>query len=188
MKTPTRTLFMLFFACTLFSACNSNDDTPTITPPAEEMTLYQKLGGSTMVADPANEGAMIEQGRLGLRSVVDSTIFVIAGDDRLIPYFEALLAEVGNGDLTGFAALSMSLTDFFAAATGSENITYNGLNMVDAHDPNINPRMALPADDQAFDAFIEDVVEGAVQNSVPEEIILEVGALIETLRGAVVQA
>lgn len=188
MKTLTKTLFALFIAGTLFTACNSDDDSPTTTPPADEMTLYEKLGGSTMVADPENEGAMIEQGRLGLRSVVDSTIFVIAGDDRLQPYFEALLAEVGAGELTGFAALSMSLTDFFAAASGSENITYNGLNMVDAHDPNINPRMALPADDEAFDAFIEDVVEGAVQNSVPEEIILEVGALIETLRDAVVQA
>lgn len=189
MKTLSRTFFAFTVGIALFTACGNDDDNGgTTTPPAEEMTLYQKLGGSTEVADPANEGALIEQGRLGLRSVVDSTIFVIAGDDRLTPYFEALLTEVGDNDLTGFAALSMSLTDFFAAATGSENISYSGLNMVDAHDPSVNPRMGLPADDAAFDAFIEDVVEGAVQNQVPEEIILELGELMETLRGAVVQA
>ncbi|MFN2422209.1 MAG: hypothetical protein ABR572_00390 [Cryomorphaceae bacterium] len=93
---------------------------------------------------------------------MDSTIFVIAGDDRLTPYFKVLLTEVGAGDLTGFAALSMSLTDFFALAIGSENFTYDGLNMVDAHDPNINSRMALSAGDEAFDAFVEDVVDGAI--------------------------
>jgi len=34
--------------------------------------------------------------------------------------------------------------------------------MVDAHDPNINSRMALSAGDEAFDAFVEDVVDGAI--------------------------
>ncbi len=167
------------------TACDSDDENADTTPPAP--TLYEKLGGAEMVADPNNPGAMIEAGRLGLRSVVDSTIFVIAGDDRLIPYFEVLLTEVGAGDLTGFAALSEDLTDFFSVATGATSYTYDGLDMVSAHDPSINPRMALPADDEAFDAFIDDVVAGAMQNGVPIELITEVGALIETLREAVVQ-
>src|ERR1044071_1495224 len=81
--------------------CNKDDD-PAPAPPAPPApTLYERLGGTTMVDDPAAPGTMIEQGYLGLRSVVDSTIFVIAGDPQLQPYFAVLLTEVGNNDLTG---------------------------------------------------------------------------------------
>ena len=119
--------------------------------------------------------------------MVDSTIFVIAGDAELQPYFTTLLGEVGNGDLSGFAALSENLTDFFCEAAGSENDTYTGMNMVDAHDPAKNSRMEMKADDAAYDAFVADVVTGAQQNDVPNDIIQEVGELLETLRGDVVQ-
>lgn len=169
------------------SACDKDDDDMKDKTPDPEPTLYQKVGGTQMVSDPANSGMMIEQGRLSLRAVVDSTIFVIAGDPKLQPYFPVLLGEVGSGDLSGFSALSKSLTDFFCVATGAENFNYSGMSMVDAHDPAKNSRMAMKSDDAAFDAFIADVVAGAKQNSVPDEIIGEVGALIETLRGDVVQ-
>lgn len=171
----------LFAVLLLITACKKDDDTVV------EPTLYEKLGGTTMVADPANPGQMIEQGRLGLRSVVDSTIFVIAADPELSPFFATLLAEVGNGNLSNLALLSKNLTDFFSVATGAENYTYNGMDMKAAHDPAQNPRMAMKADDADFDQFIADVVTGATQNSVPNELIQEVGALIETLRADVVQ-
>ncbi len=153
-------------------------------------TIYQRVGGTTMVSDPNNPGSMIEQGRLSLRSVVDSTIFVIAGDPVLQPYFTTLLTEVGSGDLSGFVALSEGLTDFFCVATGSENPAhaYTGLNMVDAHNPSVNGRMSLAADNAAFDQFIVDVVAGANQNGVTDPLLLgDIGALLETLRGDVVQ-
>jgi hypothetical protein len=177
---------MLAIVALLFAACEKDDDDnkTTATP---EPTLYERLGGETMVEDPVNPGMMIEQGRLGLRSVVDSTIFVIAGDDRLQPYFATLLAEVGNNDLTGFQMLSKDLTDFFCVATGSENYEYSGMDMVSAHDPDQNNRMALKADNASYDAFIEDVVIGAQQNGVPNDIIVEVGELLETLRDPIVQ-
>ncbi|GJM34676.1 MAG: hypothetical protein DHS20C18_36770 [Saprospiraceae bacterium] len=165
-----------------FSACNNDDDSPDPEP-----TLYEKLGGTTMVSDPANPGQMIEQGRLGLRSVVDSTIFVIAADPNLSPFFATLLMEVGNGNLSNLAILSKNLTDFFTVASGAENYSYNGLNMKDAHDPATNPRMASKSNNTDFDNFIGAVVTGATQNNVPTELITEVGALIETLRGDVVQ-
>ncbi len=184
----TRILTCLLMAGTLFFAsCEKDDDDNKMTTPTPEPTLYEQLGGETMVDDPVNPGTMIEQGRLGLRSVVDSTIFVIAGDNRLQPYFTTLLAEVGNNDLTGFQMLSKSLTDFFCVATGAENFEYNGMDMVSAHDPSQNSRMALKADDAAFDAFIEDVVVGAQQNGVPNDIIVDVGELLETLRDPIVQ-
>ncbi len=178
------TLLALFATAFAFTSCDKDDETTTA--PAEP-TLYERLGGAEMVDDPANQGQMIEAGRLALRGVVDSSIFVIAGDTALQPYFGTLLGEVGSGDLSGFSALSKNLTDFFAAAAGSENFTYSGLNMVDAHDPSKNSRMAMAADDAAFDAFIADVVVGANQNNVPDDILGEVGALIESLRGDVVQ-
>ena len=130
---------------------------------------------------------MIEQGRLSLRSVVDSSIFVIAADPNLQPYFAPLLAEVTAGNTTNLGLLSRSLTDFFVVATGSKTGTYTGLNMRDAHDPAKNPRMALKADNKAYDDFIAAVVKGAQQNDVPNNIIQEVGVLLESLRGTVVQ-
>jgi hypothetical protein len=187
MKNSRILLAMMAIATALsFTACDDDDDNDDM-PAAMEPTLYQKLGGEAMVDDPANPGTMIEAGRLGLRSVVDSSIFVIAADPVLSPYFETLLMEVSDGNTTGFAALSLSLTDFFSVATGAENFEYNGLNMVDAHDPAVNPRMAQPSTDMAFDAFIAAVGQGAEQNNVPEELIGEVAALIETLREPVVQ-
>ncbi|TXB68413.1 globin family protein [Phaeodactylibacter luteus] len=174
-------LFLLGFAClTTFVACDDDEGM------MDEPTLYERLGGTEMVSDPAT-GGMIEAGRLGLRSVVDSTIFVIAADPELQPYFASLLMEVGNGNLTNLAVLSESLTDFFCVATGAENFTYDGMDMVSAHDPAQNPRMALKADNASYDAFINAVVAGANQNSVPEALIMEVGALLETLRADVVQ-
>lgn len=153
-----------------------------------ELTLYQRLGGTEMVDDPANSGTMIETGYLNLRSVVDSAIFVIAADPVLQPYFQTLLTEVGNGDLTGFSALSMGLTNFFAEATGSENFTYNGLDMVAAHDPAQNPRMNGKSDDAAYDAFIAAVGTALQQNNVTDQALInDLVALLETLREPIVQ-
>lgn len=176
--------------CTLFflsAIIGCSDDEPEMEMEVDD-SLYGQLGGTTLVEDPNSPGTQIEQGRLNLRAVVDSTIFVIAADQRLSPYFEALLSEVNNGNTSGFAALSSGLTDFFAEATGSENFSYSGLNMVDAHDPSVNSRMAFAADDAAMDAFIEDVVEGAARNGVTDNaIIAPIGELLESLRSDVVQ-
>lgn len=180
-------VLMLIGSITFLSACEDDDKDDDMKKPDPTPTLYEKVGGTEMVEDPANQGMMIEKGRLSLRAVVDSSIFVIAGDAELQPYFTTLLGEVGSGDLSGFAALSENLTDFFCEATGSENYPYSGMNMVDAHDPAKNSRMEMKADNASYDAFIADVVVGAQQNSVPNEIIQEVGALLETLRDDVVQ-
>lgn len=180
-----RTLFLGLFISALsigFVSCDKDDDE---TPEPAAPTLYSKLGGSTMVTDP--NGGMIEQGRLGLRSVVDSTIFVIAGDENLSPYFEQLLTEFTNGNATNVAILSKNLTDFFCVATGAENFTYSGTDMVTAHDPAQNPRMKMKTDDADFTNFIGAVGTGATQVGVPAELIGEVAALIETLRSDVVQ-
>ncbi len=176
---------ILLVSSIAFTSCKEDEKTVTPTTP----TLYEKLGGTTMVADPANPSQMIEKGRLGLRSVVDSTIFIIAGDNQLNPYFEVLLSEVGSGNLTGFTALSKNLTDFFCVATGAKNFTYNGIaSMVAAHDPAQNNRMAMKADNASYDRFIADVVAGAAQNGVTDQaIVSELGTILESLRTTIVQ-
>lgn len=166
---------------TMMPSCKKDDKTPA------KMTLYDSLGGTVKVTDPANAGQMIEKGRLGLRSVVDSAIFVIAGDNKLNGFFTVLLAEVGNNNLTGFTALSKNLTDFFAVATGAKNYSYSGKNMVDAHNPATNSRMNGKAANADFDQFIADVVIAAKKNGLSDQLIGQVGVVINSVRGAVVQ-
>lgn len=167
-------------------SCKEEEKKDEMEEPA--LTLYDRVGGTAMVSDPVN-GGEIQQGRLTLRSVVDSAIFVIAADTRLQPYFTTLLGEVGNGDLSGFAALSESLTDFFVVATSEEQEgQYTGLNMVDAHNPDVNSRMDGRADDAAMDAFIEDVGVSLGKNGVSDqELIGDLVDLLESVRSAVVQ-
>jgi len=160
---------------------DKNTETPT------KMTLYDSLGGTTMVSDPANAGMMIEKGRLGLRSVVDSAIFVIAGDSKLNGFFTVLLAEVTSGNTSGFQALSKNLTDFFCVATGAKNFKYGGKSMVAAHDPAQNARMNGKAANADFDEFIVDLVVAAKKNGLSDQLIGQVGKLVETVRPAVVQ-
>jgi len=73
---------LCFLSAAVMPACKEDDE-----PMVVEPTLYDTLGGTALVADPANPGMMIEKGRLGIRSVVDSTIFVIAGDSRINGFF-----------------------------------------------------------------------------------------------------
>ncbi len=166
------------------SSCSKKSSTPST---SNQPTLYDSLGGTAMVADPANPGVMIEQGRLGIRSVLDSTIFVIAGDTVINGFFQVLLAEVTAGNLSGYTALSNNLTDFVCVATGGKDFTYGGKNMVDAHNPATNSRISGKVGSDDFAEFINDVVIGAKKNNLPGNLITSVGALLETLKSQVVQ-
>ena len=150
-------------------------------------TLYDSLGGTTMVADPANAGTMIEKGRLGLRSVVDSAIYVIAGDANINGFFTVLLTEVTAGNTSGFSALSKNLTDFFCVATGAKNFSYTGKSMHDAHNPATNSRMNGLAASDDFDSFVADVVTAAKKVGVSTQLIGQVGTVIYSVEAQVVQ-
>lgn len=181
MKHLPMILFLLFMVSGITTVTSCKDDEVT------EPTLYDTLGGSTMVTDPSNPTTKIEAGQLAIRSVVDSTIFVIAADSRINSFFQVLLAEVTAGDLSGFQDLSNELTTFFSAATGSKNIKYTGLSMQAAHNPSTNSRMNGKSTNAHFDAFVDDLVKGAQQNGVPTNVIQSIGALVETQRTLVVQ-
>lgn len=161
----------------------------------ERLDLYTRIGGSGLMEDPDREGELVEIGYLALRQVVTSTVLVIATNEggkyeRLQPYFSVLLAEVGNGDFSGFQQLVMDFSDFLAANIGSQNIAYGGLNMAEAHNPEINARMTGRISAADYDLFVEAVVEGALENGVPMEVIQEFGAILNSsgLRGAIIQA
>jgi len=176
---------MLGFSAFTMPSCSKNSGT---TPPISgKPTLYDSLGGTAMVPDPANPGTQIEKGRLGIRSVLDSTIFVIAADTAINGNFAVLLNEVSMGNLSGYTALSNNLTDFVCVATGAKNFSYGGKNMADAHNPATNSRMTGKAANSDFDAFVHDLVIGAKKNGLPDNLISSVGALVETLRSQVVQ-
>lgn len=166
-----------------FQSCDKKTDAPA------KPTLYDSLGGTAMVSDPANAGQKIEAGRLLIRNIIDSTIFVIAGDTALNDKFTVLLTEVTAGNLSGFMALSKNLTDFVAVATGAKDYTYGGKSMTAAHDPAQNPRMNGKADNSDMNAFEVDLFAGANKAGVPSSTpaLISVGKLVESLRSQVVQ-
>lgn len=178
----TAAVIVFAMAATFVSSCKKSDSGSTTTK-----TLYDSLGGTTMVADPYNSGQMVEAGRLGIRKVVDSTIFVIAADTAINGYFTVLLAEVTGGNTTGFTALSKNLTDFFCVATGAKNFSYAGKSMTAAHDPSQNSRMNGKANNAGFDAFVTDLVAGAHKVGLSDVQIGRIGTIVGTLRTQVVQ-
>jgi hypothetical protein len=180
----------------LYPSCKKKDDPAPAeeTPaPAPGPTLYSRVGGTTMVADPTHAGMMIEQGRLTLRSVVDSSINVIAADPQLQPYFNVLFAELGAGNTSGLTALSLNFTDFMCSATGAGNAAYQygGRSMKQAHDPVHNTRMTGTVNTADFDQFVNDIGIGLAKNGVNStnnpQLVNDLVALLNTTRADIVQ-
>lgn len=189
------TLSVLLVASATFTSCNNDDDDP-VAPPVKA-SIYTRLGGTTLVADPDNTGQMIEQGRLSFRKVVNSTIGLIVADvqsnaaGNLSAHFAPVLAETGSSQATNIAKLSDNLTDFFSFNTGGTNAvnTYSGLNMVAAHDPATNPRMGTKSSNADYNKFVGYVGAAANANGVASntELYTDVVAVLESLRAPIVQ-
>ncbi len=187
------TLGVLFLASAALTSCNNDDDAPA----PVKASIYTRLGGTTMVADPDNSGQMIEQGRLSFRKVVNSTVGLIVADvqknasGNLGAHFAPVLAEVGAGNTTKLAVLVDNLTDFFSFNTGGTNAvnTYSGMNMVAAHDPATNPRMGTKSSSADYTKFVGYVGAAANANGVASntELYTDVVAVLESLRTPIVQ-
>jgi hypothetical protein len=182
-KTAVLTVILGLGALAVTSSCSkSHDSTPA------KMTLYDSLGGTAKVSDPANAGQMVETGYLNIRNVVDSAIFIIAGDAQLQPYFTTLLGEVGSGNLSGFQRLSTNLTTFIAVAAGAKDYTYAGLSMANAHNPATNSRITMKVDSADFNEFIGDVATSfTVKNKLPTALLNQVAPVLFSVEGQVVQ-
>jgi hypothetical protein len=189
------TLSVLIVASATLTSCNNDDDAPEM--PAEKASIYERLGGTKMVADPDNSGQMIEQGRLSYRKVVNSAIGLIVADvqsnaaGNLQAHFAPLLAETGDTQATNIAKLSDNLTDFFSFNTGGTNAvnTYSGLNMVAAHDPAVNARMGTKSSNADYTKFEGYVGAAANANGVASntELYTDIVAVLESLRTPIVQ-
>jgi hypothetical protein len=149
-------------------------------------TLYDSLGGSAMVSDPANPGTQIEKGYLGIRTVVDSAIFIIAGDTAINGYFKVLIGEVTSGNTSGYQKLSANLSNFVAVATGAQDYKYTGLSMQTAHNPSTNTRINGVVMSDDFDEFVKDVAASATKNGVPSNLISSLGNLLYTVESQVI--
>ncbi len=176
------------------TSCKKKSDDVTQPTP----NLYTRVGGSAMVSDPKNSGTTIQQGRLTLRSVTDSSIYVIAADTQMAKYFPTLLAEVGAGNTTGFSALSKNFTDFLCVATGSSDYTYTGKSMTDAHNHATNSRMgdgthtnSMKVNSADFDKFVGDIGTGLAKNGVTASnnaaLVNDLVALLNTTKSSIVQ-
>ena len=166
---------------------------------AAPASIYQRLGGTTMVADPDNPGQMIESGRLSYRKVVKTTIGLIVADITSNPpangnlgaHFAPLLAEVQAGNTTNLAELTTNLTNFFSFNTGGTNAvnTYTGLSMAAAHNPALNSRMGVKANAANYTKFEGYVGAAAVQNGVAAntQLYTDIVAVLESLRPTIVQ-
>ena len=161
------------------TSCHKNNNTT-------QPTLYDSLGGTAMVADPANSGHNIEKGYLGIRTVVDSAIFIIAGDTAINSYFKVLLAEVTSGNTSGYQKLSANLSNFVAVATGAKDYSYTGLSMQNAHNPATNPRLNGVVMSDDFDEFVKDVAISANRNGVPANLIASLGKLLYSVENQVI--
>jgi hypothetical protein len=178
---------------TVFTSCSNDDDEVVPVTPS----IYARLGGSTLVADPDNAGQMIEAGRLSYRKVINTTVGLIVADvqaaapGNLGTHFTPLLNEVGAGNTTNLAFLVDNLTDFFSFNTGGTNAvnTYSGLDMVTAHNPSMNSRMGTNSTDANFTKFEGYVGAAAVQNGVAAntQLYADIVAVLESLRDPVVQ-
>lgn len=176
-----------------FTSCSKDDD------PAPPASIYERLGGSTLVDDPdsSNPAVTIEAGRLAYRKVVNSTVGLIVADiqanasGNLSAHFAPLLGEVGAGNTTNLAELVDNLTDFFSFNTGGTNAvnTYVGLDMVTAHNPALNSRMGTTATDANYTKFESYVGTAAVQNGVAAntQLYTDIVAVLESLRDPIVQ-
>jgi hypothetical protein len=187
-------------ASIFYTSCKKKDTTtttPAATTPAGP-TLYTRVGGTAMVQDPkAATGTMIETGRLTLRSVVDSAIYVIAADAQINSFFHVLLAEVSAGNTTGFAALSENFTDFLCTATGSTNANYQygGRSMKDAHNPMYTNRITSLVTNAAFTQFVNDIGTALAKNGVTTtstassdpKLISDLVALLNSTQSTIVQ-
>lgn len=188
------TLGVVLLTAATFTSCSNDDDASS---PVVKASIYERLGGTKMVADPDNSGQMIEQGRLSFRKVVNSTIGLIVADvqsnatGNLQAHFAPVLAETGTTQATSIAKLSDNLTDFFSFNTGGTNAvnTYSGLNMVAAHDPAINSRMGTKSSSADYTKFVGYVGAAANANGVASntELYNDIVVVLESLRAPIVQ-
>lgn len=187
-------------SATAFSACHKNDNPPETLATSP---LYDTLGwfiqgamgpvegnGIKMIADPDHSGSQVQAGRLAIRTVVNKALPIIAADPQLSVYFPTLIAELGAGNKTGYSDLLESFTNFVQQGVSGQKV-YTGKTMLASHNFKTYNRFgdaAHPTADSAdFDQFVGDIVIAANSLKVPTSVINQLGKLLYSTEGDVVQ-
>jgi hypothetical protein len=172
-------------------SCNKKSGTAT-------HTLYDSLGGTVLVTDPADSGHNVQQGYLAIRTIMDSAISILLADTSFIPgdttrrtsnFFAVLQTDLNNGDTTTLLAFRLNMANYFATATGCTDTAYlyGGKNMSDAHNPTVNPRMTGKVDSADFNEFVHDVTVSATEYGLSAQLMSRLGTLMYSVEGQVVQ-
>lgn len=207
-RTPFVIVLTVLIGFTSFTSCKKDEIVqPDVDPPVlMSSPLYDTLGwfiqggdpsmviegqGIKKISDPDNSGQMIQAGRLAIRTVVGSSLQIIAGDTTLAKYFPTLLNEVGSGNTTGFADLLESFTDFTQQAVSGQMI-YQGKSMVEAHNNMTYSRFGsanqqFVTDNADFDKFVGNIVQASQGLNVPNSVIAQLGVILYSTEGDVVQ-
>jgi hypothetical protein len=151
-------------------------------------TLYDSLGGTVLVTDPLNFGQTVEQGYLTIRTIVDTTLLTIQVDTLINNYFSIMVTEdTLHQAPTEFDKLRLNISNFLAAAAGSEHYTYSGPGLFSAHNPDSNANMPKPVDSASFNQFAYDLGRGAADYKLSAQLISQLGHLLYRYEGQVVQ-
>jgi len=153
-------------------------------------TLYDTLGGATLVVDPLDpDSTKIEQGYLTIRTIVDTTMFTFATDPLIDTFFTVLSTEDAAGKDTEYVNLSTHMTQFIATAAGCTNpkYAYTGLDMYAAHNPDSNKNIFLSVTDTAFNEFVYDIGQSAINHGLSAQVVSQIGSLLYKYEGQIVQ-
>jgi len=152
-------------------------------------TLYDTLGGATLVVDPLDDTAMIEKGYLTIRTIVDTTMFTFASDPLIDTFFIVLSTEDAAGKDTEYVNLSLGMTNFIATAAGCTNpkYAYSGPDMYAAHNPDSNSKIPLSVTDSAFNEFVYDIAQSAINYGLSAQVVSQFGSMLYKYEGQIVQ-
>jgi hypothetical protein len=153
-------------------------------------TLYDTLGGATLVLDPLDpDSTMIEKGYLAIRTIVDTTMFTFASDPLIDTFFIVLSTEDAAGKDSEYVNLSTGMTNFIAMAAGCTNpkYAYNGPDMYAAHNPATNKNIPLSVTDTAFNEFVYDIGQSAINYGLSAQVVTQFGSMLYKYEGQIVQ-
>jgi hypothetical protein len=152
-------------------------------------TLYDTLGGATLVVDPLDTNEMVEQGYLTIRTIVDTTMFTFASDPLIDTFFTVLRTEDSEGNASEYETLSKGITNFIATAAGctDTSYTYKGRDLYAAHNPDSNSNIPLAVTDSAFNEFVYDIGQSAINYGLSAQVVSQIGSLLYKYEGQVVQ-
>jgi hypothetical protein len=177
-------ILALAVVCVTTHSCKKSKATASGKP-----TLYDTLGGATLVADPLSPDSMIERGYLAIRTIVDTTMFTFASDPLIDTFFIVLSTEDAAGKDTEYVNLSTGMTNFIATAAGCTNpkYAYSGPDMYAAHNPDSNRNIPLSVTDTAFNEFVYDLGQSAINYGLSAQVVSQFGSMLYKYEGQIVQ-